>query len=761
MLGRKLARELRHQKGQSAAVLVLVALGVMLFIASAGAYVDLRDSYASTRARLALADLHVDVDRLDAAELRAIAVLPGVVTAEVRTVAEVPARIGRRRVELRVLSLPSALDDVLVLSGRRPAADDELLVEKHLAGRHHLHAGDRLELAGREVRITGVAVSAEYLWVARDAADPMPSPDSFGVGWMTAAAGPAAHGAPQLLVDVMPGIDRGEVARAIAARLGPGRVLRATPADQLVGVRLLQLDVDGYQGMAAFFPIFFLGVGAFVVASILARVVDGQRPIIGTLAALGVARSRILVHYLAYGVVLGLAGSLLGAAAGLALAPAMTRAYATELGIPFVAVHLHLALAGWGTLLGVGVSALAGLVPAIRASREAPAAAMRPPRPSTGALARLARRLPAPLPIRMAIRDLLGRPLRSLTTALGVAAAVVVVVATGGLLDSMKATFAATFEDARRDDVRVELRAPAPRAEAEATFAKLAGVARVEGILAAPLALEAGGRRAEAMVQGLAPGATLVRSVDSDGAAMPPSPGGIVLTRSLARALAVHRGDPVDAGAVSLRVDGVADAAMGPIASVLRDDAARALGAGDVVNQVAIAAVPGQAASVRDAVAALPQVARVDDTRAMRAQVDQLMGLGWVMLGAMLVFGGVLAAAILFNTATLGVLERRRDLATLRALGRTQRELGLALTLEHLLLALVGIAIGLPLALFASRRLAAAFSSDLFTLPAVVSPATLAIAIGGILAVLLLAQWPAIRMVGRMSLADAVRTREG
>jgi putative ABC transport system permease protein len=131
------------------------------------------------------------------------------------------------------------------------------------------------------------------------------------------------------------------------------------------------------------------------------------------------------------------------------------------------------------------------------------------------------------------------------------------------------------------------------------------------------------------------------------------------------------------------------------------------------------------------------------------------------MLGAMLFFGAVLAAAILFNTATLGVLERRRDLATLRALGRTQRELGLGLTIEHLAIAAIGIAIGLPLAMAATRRLASAFSSDLFTLPYVITPTTVGIAIGGIVGVLLLAQWPALRGVGRMSLADAVRTREG
>jgi putative ABC transport system permease protein len=127
----------------------------------------------------------------------------------------------------------------------------------------------------------------------------------------------------------------------------------------------------------------------------------------------------------------------------------------------------------------------------------------------------------------------------------------------------------------------------------------------------------------------------------------------------------------------------------------------------------------------------------------------------------MLLFGGILAAAILFSTAVLGVLEHQRDLATLRALGRTMREIAAGLTLEHGLLALAGIAIGIPIARLTTRALVRMFSSDLFALPFVISPTTMIVAAAGVLGVLLLAQWPALRSVNRMSLAEAVRSREG
>ncbi|MEZ4296285.1 MAG: FtsX-like permease family protein [Polyangiaceae bacterium] len=416
VFARKLWRDLRAQKGSTAAVLVVAALGVLMLVASAGAYSDLRDSYTSTRVKLALAGLHVDAVSVTEADRVAVSALPDVAIAETRTVAEVPVAPSKKvpglRATLRILSLPDsgepALDRTLVVEGKLPSGDGEVLVEKHFATRHGLASGSSLDVGpGVSVRVSGVAVSAEYLWVARDQNDFMTSPDEMGVAWMRRgalrglAAGLMARGdgalvtpslriagseglEDQLLVQPKAGVAPATVAAAVRGVLGE-RALRETAADDLVGVKLLQMDVDGYKGMAAFFPLFFLTVAAFILASALARTVDAQRSIVGTWLALGVARSRILVHYLSYALVLGVGGAVLGGLLGLAVAPEMTREYANELNIPFVEAHLHLDLLGLGVLVGALTALLAAAVPVFRVLQLTPAEAMRPPRPSIGA----------------------------------------------------------------------------------------------------------------------------------------------------------------------------------------------------------------------------------------------------------------------------------------------------------------------------------------------------------------------------------------
>lgn len=777
LLARKLRRELLARPGQALALVSVVALGAMLFVSTLGAYRDLQESYAQTRIRLGLAPWHVELTPSAMSALDRVRAGGELTTVEPRLSVELPAQVGsgssRRRLDLRVLTLPDdpepALDRLLLIEGRVPQGDDEVVLEKHLAEHHHLHPGSVIQLgaaeAERTVRVSGVAVSAEYLWVSRDATDVMPTPDEFGVGWMHRhAIGQAwiALATPQLLVATASGADP---APRIAALMGADVVRSSTRADALTGTRLLQMDLDGYRGMALFFPLVFLTVAAFITTSLLARLVEQQRAVIGTLTALGMPGARIVLHYLAHALVLGGAGAVLGAGAGLLSARALTAAYATELGIPFVTARAHWDLAAIAVAVSLGVSLLAGAVPAIRVARLRPTESMRPAAPRMSRLIRAARSLRAPLTLQLAIRELLSRPLRALTTALGVAGALVLVVTSGVLVDSMRSTVHSAFDEAQRESFRVDFSGPRPASDALARVRAIPGVEQVDGLVLLPARLESDGRHQDVLAQGLNGEQGLVRSVDANGARMHPGKG-LLLPRAVARALHVTVGSVVrmrvgEGAPAMLTVDGFADGVMGRVVSLQREVLAQAAGVPGMLTSVALTTAPGQKEAVRQRLLTVPGAARVDDLAATRARMDQMMALGWVMVVVMLAFSVVLAAAILFNTATLSVIERRRELATIRALGRSQRELGLELTLQNGAVALLGLAAGIPLGLWAARSVLNSFGSDLLALPFVVSPQTVGAGALGTVGVLLIAQWPALREIGRLDLAEAVRVREG
>jgi putative ABC transport system permease protein len=169
---------------------------------------------------------------------------------------------------------------------------------------------------------------------------------------------------------------------------------------------------------------------------------------------------------------------------------------------------------------------------------------------------------------------------------------------------------------------------------------------------------------------------------------------------------------------------------------------------------------PGQRTPVTVRLERLAGVARVTDQRVAEAQVTDLMSLFSGFSLVMLLFGAALAAAILFNTASISVIERRRELATMRALGERMGRLSWLVTVENGLLALGGLVVGFPVALACLWSFLQLFSTDLFSIPYWLYPRTVILLVVGVLLVMLLAQAPALRGVASMNVAEAAKARE-
>ena len=175
-------------------------------------------------------------------------------------------------------------------------------------------------------------------------------------------------------------------ATMLYARADPERV---TEADSLLGATAdpqnpenttvsrpsaaLQARADAQSTLTAV----FLGLGAVAllvggvgIANVMVISVLERRPEIGLRRALGARAVHIGVQFLGESVLL----SLLGGVVGIALGAAATAAYASFQG--WILVVPVLAVAG-GVAIAVLLGAIAGLYPAVRAARLAPAAALR------------------------------------------------------------------------------------------------------------------------------------------------------------------------------------------------------------------------------------------------------------------------------------------------------------------------------------------------------------------------------------------------
>lgn len=122
--------------------------------------------------------------------------------------------------------------------------------------------------------------------------------------------------------------------------------------------------------------------------------------------------------------------------------------------------------------------------------------------------------------------------------------------------------------------------------------------------------------------------------------------------------------------------------------------------------------------AVYDAVADAPTVG-VDSMAEMKAQFDDVLNIAFLAIAAMLGLAIIIAVFGIANTMALSVLERTRESAMLRALGLARGQLRRMLSIEAVVLCLIGAGVGIVLGIvFGWAAGVSAMPSMVFTLPA-------------------------------------------
>ena len=163
--------------------------------------------------------------------------------------------------------------------------------------------------------------------------------------------------------------------------------------------------------------------------------------------------------------------------------------------------------------------------------------------------------------------------------------------------------------------------------------------------------------------------------------------------------------------------------------------------------------------AVRTELTALGDVAAFEDANAIYDMMQEYMVLFYAFVGVMLAFGAAMAFALIFNSMSVNIAERSREMATLLAVGTERRAISRLVTAENMLVALVGIPPGLLAGYLTSRAAMASFNSDLFAFDLYMRPSTLVLASLAIVVVALVSQGPGLRAVHRIEIARIVKER--
>jgi len=784
-LDRKLVRDLGRMKTQAIAIALVVASGTALFIGMATTsraltlseqryYEDHR--FAHVWSQLARAPESV-VDRVGA--------IPGVAAVEGRLVAQ--GILDLPHVEEPVaglfIAIPStqghALNDVYIRRGRHVEANgaDEALVSESFADRNGLEPGDVIGavIAGHQVtvRIVGVALSPEFIMQIQPGGL-IPDDRRFGVLWMSRDRLERLldlRGAVNdIALRLSAGASEADVIRAVDRTLDPYGGQGAFGRTSQPSHVMLEAHIEPVAAMAAVVPAIFLAVAVFLVNVVLSRLVATDRTQIGMLKAFGYGNARLTRHYLVLALSIVGGGLVLGLPGGVWLGRAMSEWFATFFRFPVLVFQVEPHIVIIAAVAMFGSSALGALGTLRTVVTMAPTVAMAPPAPTyrpmlldrIGAITRLR----API-TRMILRSITRRPVRALFTAGGMSLAIAIVVLGTFTGDAMERVLDVRYQVEERQDLSVVLR-HARSLGRWTGLEQLPGVRVAEPYRAVPARLVVAGHVQDLTLIGLEPSSRLRRVVDANYQRTLVPPEGVLMSTWLATNAGVRRGDHVALEiregrrrVVTTRVVGLVDESLGTYMYMDLRALGRLLDEPNTFSAVNLLVDPAHERDLYAVLKRAPQVlgiefrqGSIDNTRAMSDESIAFMRQIEILFAIIIAFG------VVYNTARIAVAERAYELATLRVLGFTRREISSILFGEIGMLAAPAIPLGCALGYGLAVWLGGAISTELFRLPVVVEPRTYAAAISVFAAAALASALVVRRRLDRLDLIAVLKARE-
>ena len=625
--------------------------------------------------------------------------------------------------------VPKRFESFNAVHGRFPTSADELAIDEATAERANLKLGEQMIIAGsvpaKRYTIVGII--------------------KFGGGQSFGGAGAALliPAEAQSLVGEQGRFDQIDVAaRAgvtpiqlrdrIRAVLPPAVEVQTGAQRSASESAELESDLSFLRTFLLVFAYVALVVGAFIIFNTFSITVAQRTREFGLLRTLGGSRLQIMQSVVVEGLLLGVVGAALGLLGGIALAPALDQLFkAFGADLPDSGTVLETRTIVVSLLVGTIVTVLAGLPPALRATRVPPLAAMRegveiPPRKRLFRLFRrryrVVRALARAIGSLVAWRGITGRlarensirqPGRTLITAAALTVGLALVTFVAVLAAGTKATIDQSVSRSFAGNLILENSQPGGEQGVPALVAvvlrHIPGVASVT-----PIAFTVGrlhGSSSNASITAIEP-STFERAYrvewkqGSNATLLALGSTGTVLTKGYASSHHLKVGQTVSVLTptgrhVPLTVLGIAN------------DNARLLGDLTIGLPLARAAfgqredtldfatyAPGvrnsQVQPVVDRLLAryLPQVRSRTAAQFKQDQANQINTL-LALIYVLLALSVIVSLFGIVNTLILSIYERTRELGMLRAIGTSRRQVRQMIRYESVITALIGGVFGL------------------------------------------------------------------
>lgn len=471
------------------------------------------------------------------------------------------------------------------------------------------------------------------------------------------------------------------------------------------GLVTFENDITIITAVARAFPIFFALIAALVCVTTMTRMINEERTQIGTLKAMGYSGGRIMRKYLWYSGSAGFLGCILGFFLGITVIPYIVW-YAYTIIYSYSMLQFY--FSPFMCFISLAVSVLGTVAVTAAACRkelsERPAELIRPKAPNVGKrillehIKPLWRRLP--FLSKVTLRNSFRHPIRVLLMMLGIGGCTALLVAGFGVKDSIANVLDYQYEEISLFDMTVNYDPETldTDARAESLWSDRAERWALSYQVNAELEHQ-GESRTVKLVAVEGPALEGIIDLHDGDKPLPfPEKGEAIVTSKMAETLGIKPGDTVslvtdDGDSFSVTVTGVSDNYLNHYVYISPDTL------GGIKNNTAYICAGSEdgGESLAAYLRSQKGVSYVSLSDREKETVSQSMSSLNIVVVLVVICSAALAFITLYNLTNINIMERFREVATVKVLGFYPPETASYILRENLLLSVLGGAVGLIL----------------------------------------------------------------
>ncbi len=776
----RLMRLIKQSKGQFASISIMIILALIIYVSMNMVAKNLYNSIYQYYDETNFADAFVQVVKIPRAGIDKLLAIEGVELAQGRISEDVPLKVedSNEKVRIRITSIPEeeiVLNDIYIIEGEYIDKDNHGAVLQQFTDARGLKPGDTIKpfINGKvyPITISAIAGNPEYIYLMENEEALIPAPEKFGVVYVKEQFARTVLGYQGSYNEILIRIKSDyhykidSILDEVEDALEKYGVKSITKRENQLSHSLMMQEVDQLEMMSAAITIMFLGIAALIINIMLSRTVKNDRIAIGVLKAIGYSNKSIMWHYTKFSLAIGVVGSTLGMLLSIPVTSFYTNMYIMYMNIPLFGMKLYKMYFVYGILITSIFCILSGLMGAKNVLKIMPASAMQPEAPKTAhrilleKVSFIWKRIS--FSWKMVIRNSLRKKKRAAFLVLGVSLTYAMILVTVFMSTVWTNIFRIHYGEFQTMEYGVDYSKFMDK-NIVVELSKIIEIDKIESKTEIPFELELGWKKKTVSVIGLEKNTSFYNFKTTKGEEVELLDKGIYLADRLAETLGAKKGDLIllnsflpNGKDVYIEVKGIVEQYLGTNAYMTMETLNNIIGEKNLVTGALINSKDQVTEKLRD----IKYVKQAQSVGEMQEIFEEYMDMMIYSVGVMMFFGGILGFTTVYNINVISISERLMEFSSLRVLGFDKKEISRMIRRENMVLASIGIFVGMPIGYYMCKGLIDSLTMDMLTIPLDIEISSYFITAIATAFFIIMAQLATVRKIHRLNFLEALKNR--